>query len=143
MTSPEVLEPEVEKKSGFASKAKAVLTTLLLMGLTGAAGYGAAWWQTRSQVQALEAGQSQAIAQLEGQVKQAEAAAQAAAARSQLNEVRFSLLESVNELSANNFGTANNQLREASEQLNTVTVAKDPAKLATLKQELAAEEINF
>ncbi len=142
MRSPEVIETD-RRPSGFVSKAKTAFATLLLMALTGAIGYGAALWQMRSQGERVYTSQKKTIAQLEGQIKQAETIAQAAAARSQLSEVRFGLLESVNELSANNFGTANTRLRAASDLLNTVSVAKDPVKLETLKKDLAAEEINF
>lgn len=142
MTSPEVIETE-QKSSGFAAKAKTALVTLLLMAITGAIGYGVGRMQMRSQVQQAQTAQNETIAGLEGQIQTAEQAAATAEARSQLNEVRFLLLQSVNELNANNFGNANTQLRLASERLEGVAIAKDPEKLATLKQELSTQEINF
>ncbi len=142
MTSPEMLETE-KKSSGFMSKAKTAVVTALLMALTGAIGYGAGRMQTRSQVSQAENSQQETIEALEGKVQAAEKAVEAAEARSKLNEVRFLLLQSVDELSARNFGTANTQLRLASERLDSVSVSKDAKKLDTLKKALSTEEVNF
>lgn len=142
MTSPETLETE-KKPSGFMSKVKTVVVTALLMALTGAIGYGTGRMQARSQVKQAENSQQGSIEALEAKVKAAEQAVEAAEARSQLNEVRFLLLQSVDELSARNFGTANTQLRLASERLDKVSISKDAKKLDTLKKALATEEVNF
>lgn len=131
------------KSGGFLSHLKTLLGALLLIAISSGIGYGVGIFQSRSQIQKIQAEQKTALAEAQTQIEAAQSQVGAAEARSQLTQARLSLLESVNELDQNNFGNANTLLRQSSETLNKIEISTNPEMLAKLKEDLSTAEINF
>lgn len=102
-----------------------------------AAAYGAGWWQTRSEIDALST-------QVTQSQQAAGAAEQAIAAQRRLVselEARRMIHLALIAFDANNFGTAQEQLRAAATELESASTTVDPG-LAALASSLRAMELS-
>ncbi|MEM6753702.1 MAG: hypothetical protein AAF630_12090 [Cyanobacteria bacterium P01_C01_bin.38] len=132
----EAADVKNDKGSGF-SKLKKILIGIVIATITGAALYGAGWWQGRSQF-------SSSDEPIKRELQQTKELLNTATNRSYLMEARGDLYDVTVNLDERNFGMANTRLQEAAAALGKVEDDGNLniSKIQELQQAIAKKNIN-